>query len=132
VIVEADLSVPTPFKEPPMQYLLMIYRDEAALSSANQETVDRTMAAYAAYTDAMKKAGVYIGGNRLKPATSATTVRSSSGKTSISDGPFAETKEQLGGYYLIEAPDTDTALSWAARCPGAAHGSIEVRPVWMA
>src|SRR5215468_8145823 len=65
----------------PMQYLLMIYRDEAALSSANKETVDQTMAAYAAYTEAMKKAGVYIGANRLKPTTSATTVRSSSGKT---------------------------------------------------
>ena len=115
-----------------MQYLLMIYRDEAAMLSANKEAADRTMAAYAAYTEAMKKAGVYIGGNRLKPTNSATTVRNSAGKTNVSDGPFAETKEQLGGYYLIEAPDTDAALSWAARCPGASQGAIEVRPVWTA
>jgi hypothetical protein len=113
-----------------MQFLLMIYRNEAGMLSATKETMDRTIAAYAAYTEAMKKAGVYVGANRLKPTTTATTVRSSAGKTSVSDGPFAETKEQLGGYYLIEAPDADAALSWAARCPGAAQGAIEVRPVW--
>jgi len=113
-----------------MQYLLMIYRNESAVLSASKETAERTMAAYAAYTEAMQKAGVYVGGNRLKPTTSATTVRNPNGKTSVSDGPFAETKEQLGGYYLIDAPDLDAALSWAARCPGAAHGSIEVRPIW--
>ena len=115
-----------------MQFLLMIYGNETGMLSASKETSERTMAAYKAYTEAMKKAGVYLGGNRLKPTTTATTVRASNGKTSVSDGPFAETKEQLGGYYLIDAPDADAALSWAARCPGAAHGSIEVRPVWMA
>ena len=115
-----------------MQFLLMIYGNETGMLSASKETSERTMAAYKAYTESMKKAGVYLGGNRLKPTTSATTVRASNGKTSVSDGPFAETKEQLGGYYLIDAPDADAALSWAARCPGAAHGSIEVRPVWMA
>jgi hypothetical protein len=115
-----------------MQFLLMIYGNEAGMLSATKDTSERTMAAYKAYTEAMKKAGVYLGGNRLKPTTSATTVRASNGKTSVSDGPFAETKEQLGGYYLIDAPDADAALSWAARCPGAAHGAIEVRPVWTA
>jgi hypothetical protein len=91
---------------------------------------NQMMAAYTAYTEAMKKAGVYIGGNRLQPTTTATTVRNPDGKTSVVDGPYAETKEQLGGYYLIEASDLDAALSWAARCPGAAHGAIEVRPIW--
>jgi hypothetical protein len=113
-----------------MQYLLMIYGNEAGMLSATKEATERTIAAYKAYTEAMKKAGVYLGGNRLKPTTSATTVRASNGKTSVSDGPFAETKEQLGGYYLIDAPDADAALSWAARCPGAAYGAIEVRAVW--
>lgn len=115
-----------------MQYMLMIYGNEKAMLSASKEVAAKMMAAYTAYTEAMKKAGVYIGGNRLKPTASATTVRAPDGKTSVVDGPFAETKEQLGGYYMIEAPDLDSALSWAARCPGAAHGAIEVRPLWTA
>src|SRR5215471_4029791 len=114
-----------------MQFLLMIYGSETGMLSASKETSERTMAAYKAYTEAMKKAGVYLGGNRLKPTASATTVRASDGKTSVSDGPFAETKEQLGGYYLIDAPDADAALSWAARCPAARYGTVEVRPVWV-
>ena len=113
-----------------MQYMLMIYGNEKAMLSASKEVAAKIMAAYTAYTEAMKKAGVYIGGNRLKPTASATTVRAPDGKTSVVDGPFAETKEQLGGYYMIETPDLDSALSWAARCPGAAHGAIEVRPIW--
>jgi hypothetical protein len=117
-------------KELTMQYLLMIYRDEKQMLAASKENSERTMAAYAAYTEAMKKAGVYVGGNRLQPTTTATTVRNPNGKASVLDGPFAETKEQLGGYYLIDAPDLDAALSWAARCPGAAQGAIEVRAIW--
>jgi hypothetical protein len=117
-------------KEVSMQYMLLIYGNEAGMLSASKEVVGRMMAAYAAYTEAMTKAGVYIGGNRLQPTASATTVQAPAGKTNVLDGPFAETKEQLGGYYLIEAPDLDAALSWAGRCPGAAHGSIEVRPIW--
>ena len=113
-----------------MQYLLMIYRDEESVLGASKETTERMHAAYGAYTEAMKKAGVYVGGNRLQPTTTATTVRNPNGKASVLDGPFAETKEQLGGYYLIEAPDLDAALSWATRCPGATHGAIEVRPIW--
>ena len=113
-----------------MQYLLLIYGNESAMQSRDKETMGRVLAAYLAYVEAMKQAGVYVGSNRLKPTSTATTVRSPDGKTSVRDGPFAETKEQLGGYFLIEAPDLDAALSWAARCPGAAHGSIEVRPVW--
>ena len=113
-----------------MQYLLLIYRNEAAMLSASKEAAGQMTAAYAAYTEAMKKAGAYIGGNRLQATSTATTVRAPNGKSSVLDGPYAETKEQLGGYYLIEAPDIDAALSWAARCPAAAHGAIEVRPVW--
>jgi len=113
-----------------MQYLLTIYGNEKAMLSATKEKTGQMIAAYTAYTEAMKKAGVYVGANRLQPTNTATTVRNPDGKTSVVDGPYAETKEQLGGYYLIEAPDLDAALSWAARCPGAAHGAIEVRPIW--
>jgi hypothetical protein len=122
---------PQPTKERVMQYMLLIYRNETAVLSASKEVTSQLMAAYSAYTEAMKKAGVYIGGNRLQPTSSATTVRAPNGKSSVLDGPYAETKEQLGGYYMIEAPDLDAALTWAARCPGAAHGAIEVRPLWV-
>jgi hypothetical protein len=83
-----------------------------------------------AYTEAMKKAGVHVGGERLRPTSASSTVRVANGKTQVLDGPYAETKEQLGGYYMIDVPDLDAALSWAARCPGAAHGTMEVRPIW--
>jgi hypothetical protein len=83
-----------------------------------------------AYTEAAKSAGVLVGSNRLRPTNTATTVRVADGKTQVLNGPYAETKEQLGGYYLIDVPDLDAALSWAARCPGAEYGSIEVRPIW--
>ena len=113
-----------------MEYLLLIYSNESAMQKAPKEASAQMHNAYMAYTEAMQKAGVMVGGNRLRPATEATTVRSPNGKKTVLNGPFAETKEQLGGYYLIEAPDLDAALAWAARCPGAQHGSIEVRPVW--
>ena len=87
-------------------------------------------AAYVAYSEAMAKAGVVLGGNRLRPTSEATTVRVKDGKTEVLDGPYADTKEQLGGYYLLDVPDLDAALSWAARCPGAANGTIEVRAIW--
>lgn len=88
------------------------------------------MGAYNAYTQALQQAGVLVGGERLQPVAAATTVRVKSGKTEVLNGPYAETREQLGGYYTIEAPDLDAALGWAARCPGASHGTVEVRPVW--
>jgi hypothetical protein len=87
-------------------------------------------AAYMAYSEALAKSGAMLGGNRLRPTSSTTTVRVVDGKTQVLDGPYAETKEQLAGYYLIEVPDLDAALSWAARCPGASYGSMEVRPIW--
>jgi hypothetical protein len=117
-------------KEITMKYLLLIYGNEAAMLSASQETVGQMMAAYGAYTEAVKKAGILVGSNRLRPTASGTTVRVANGKTEVLDGPYAETKEQLGGYYMIDVPDLDAALSWAARCPGASHGAIEVRPIW--
>ena len=113
-----------------MKYLLLIYRNEAVISAATKEQTGQMMAAYGAYTEAMKKAGVMLGGERLQPIATATTVRLTKGKTEVLNGPYAETKEQLGGFYMIDAPDLDAALSWAARCPGASHGTIEVRPIW--
>lgn len=113
-----------------MQYLLLIYADEAGFKTASREDGERMYAAYGAYTQAMKAAGVLVAADRLQPTATASTVRVRNDKTEVLDGPYAETKEQLGGYYLVEVPDLDAALTWAARCPGASHGSIEVRPIW--
>ncbi|MBV8593427.1 MAG: YciI family protein, partial [Caulobacteraceae bacterium] len=88
------------------------------------------LAAYGAYVKAMSEAGVRLAGERLRPSTTATLVRVKDGKTQVLNGPYAETKEQLGGYFLIDAPDLDAAISWAARCPGAQEGTMEVRPIW--
>jgi hypothetical protein len=113
-----------------MQYLLMIYSDETAMLNQSEAETGQILAAYGAYTEAMGKAGILVGGNRLRPTTVATTVHVADGKTQVLNGPYAETKEQLGGYFLIDVPDLDAALSWAARCPGASHGTMEVRPIW--
>lgn len=113
-----------------MQYLLMIYGDESGLATAPKDAVTKMSADYTSYTQAMIKAGVFLGGERLKPSSSATTVRISGGKTNVLDGPYADTKEQLAGYYMIDVADIDKAIDWAARCPGASHGTMEVRPVW--
>jgi hypothetical protein len=113
-----------------MKYLLMVYGDEAAINAADKAETEQVLAAYKSYIDAMTKAGVVLGTNRLQFSSTATTVRVANGKTQVLDGPYAETKEQLGGYLLIDVPDLDTALSWAARCPGASRGTVEVRPIW--
>ena len=113
-----------------MQYLLLLYANESGFDSLTPEQQQQGYAAYVAYTEALKKAGALAGSNRLRPVNTATTVRTVDGKTQVLDGPYPDTKEQLGGYYLIEVPDMDAALSWAARCPGAGHGVIEVRPIW--
>jgi hypothetical protein len=122
---------PEPMTEDGMKYMLLIYRNEADMLAASKAQVEQMTGAYTAYTEAMRKAGVIVGGDRLQPVSAATTVRVADGKTKVLDGPYAETKEQLGGYYLIDVPDLDAALSWAARCPGASHGTIEVRPLWV-
>src|SRR5262245_15447819 len=113
-----------------MQYLLMIYNSEAGMAAAPPEGVKQMNAAYSAYRQALGKAGGVVGGHRPRPTTEATTVRVKNGKTEVLDGPYADTKEQLAGYYLIDVPDIDAALSWASRCPGASTGTMEVRPIW--
>jgi hypothetical protein len=113
-----------------MQYLLMLYSQEDGWSKMSEPEQQQAMAAYGAYSEALKKAGALVNSNRLKPTSTATTVRVADSKSQVLDGPYVDSKEQLGGYYLIEAPDLDAALSWASRCPGASHGVVEVRPVW--
>jgi hypothetical protein len=113
-----------------MQYLLMIYADENGWSQMTPAQQKEGVAAYNAYSEALKQAGVYKGSNRLQNTPSATTVRIANGKSQVLNGPYADTKEQLGGYFLIDVPDLDAALSWAARCPATSHGVVEVRPVW--
>jgi hypothetical protein len=113
-----------------MEYMLLIHADPAGFAALSEADAAAAMAAYTAYTEALGKAGINRGSNRLQPADMSTTVRVRGGKTEVLDGPFIETREQLGGYYLIDVPDLDVALSWAARCPGASHGSVEVRPIW--
>ena len=114
-----------------MQYMLLIYGDERATESASREQTNEIINAYMAYGQALSDAKVVVGSNRLRPTSAATTVRIAEGRTRVLDGPFAETKEQLGGYYLIDVPDLDAALSWASRCPGTRYGTVEVRPVWV-
>ena len=113
-----------------MQYLLTLYLDEAAWPKMTPEQQQQGIAAYRAYTEALMTAGAFKGSNRLQPSSTATRVRVADGKPLVQDGPFAETKEQLAGYFLIEATDLDSALQWAARCPAAGHGVVEVRPIW--
>lgn len=113
-----------------MKYMLLIYTSEAEYASMAKPELEARTGAYMAYAEAMQKAGVLRGGDRLKPASTGSTVRVAAGKTKVLDGPYAETKEQLGGYFMIEVPDLDQALSWAAKCPGASHGAVEVRPMW--
>lgn len=113
-----------------MKYLLMIHADEGARAAETESAAAEMLAAYGAYAGAMAQAGVMLGGERLRPTAAATTVRVRSGKTEVLNGPYADTREQLGGYFLIDVPDLDAALQWAARCPGAAHGAVEVRPTW--
>jgi hypothetical protein len=114
-----------------MQYMLAIYGDERAAESTPRVQMNEIVNAYMAYTKALQDAKVLVASNRLRPTSAATTVRTVDGQTKVLDGPFAETKEQLGGYYLIEVPDLDAALDWAKRCPAARYGTVEVRPIWV-
>ena len=112
-----------------MQYLLMIYRSEAELGTMNAADRKNMTAEYGVFTQSIIQSGHFKAGDGLQPTSTATTVRGRDGKTLTTDGPFAETREQLGGYYLVEAKDLNAALEIAARIPGAKTGSIEVRPV---
>jgi hypothetical protein len=112
-----------------MKYLCLIYDDEAKMATMSESDSNAFMGEYFAFTEGIKKSGHYLAGEALKPVNTATTVRMRNGKMSTTDGPFAETKEQLGGYYLIEARDLNDAMQVASRIPSARTGSIEVRPV---
>ena len=112
-----------------MQYLLMIYQNEAEYAKMDAAAGQKMLEEYGAFTQGIIQSGNFKAGDRLRPTTTATTVRVRDGKTLTTDGPFAETREQLGGYYLIEAKDLDEAIAIAARVPSAKFGSIEVRPV---
>lgn len=110
-----------------MRYMMLIHHDEAALAAALQKEL---FADYAAFNEALAKAGEgFAAGERLQPTSSATTVRQQAGKTDILDGPYADTKEQLAGYFLIDVADLDEAIAWARRCPSSRYGSIEIRPL---
>src|SRR5256714_1508649 len=116
-------------EEDAMQYTILVYETEAELAArTDAKRKDAYWGAYRAYTKALRDAGVMVGGAGLEPPRTATTLRQHDGKRRVQDGPFAETKEQLGGYYVIDVPSLEKALEWAARCPSAATGAAEVRP----
>ncbi len=113
-----------------MKYMALIYGEEKARQAMTQEELGAMMSAYTSYTEALQKAGKMVAGDALQDTPAATTIRATSGKTVTTDGPFAETKEQLGGYYIIDANDLDEAIEWASKIPVVAMGgTVEVRPV---
>ena len=112
-----------------MQYMCLIYDEENTWDNLPEDERNAVFAEYGSFTESIKGSGNYVAGDALQPTSTATTVRIRDGKTMVTDGPFAETKEQLGGYYLVEAKDVDEALKIAERIPSARYGSIEVRPV---
>ena len=110
-----------------MKFMLLIHGDEQAMNTNTNST--GMSPEYAAYNEALAKAGAMLGGERLQPTTTAASVRIRNGKTEVLDGPYAETKEQFGGFYIIEAADFDAAMDWVRQCPASMFGTIEVRPV---
>ena len=113
-----------------MKYLCLIYSDEKQVRAMPESQAKGMLAEYMAFGEGIRKSGHFLGGERLQPTQTATTIRSRNGKLSTTDGPFAETKEQLGGFYLIEARDLNDAIQVASKIPGTRIGSIEVRPIW--
>lgn len=113
-----------------MRYLCLIYTSEAEDAKRTPEQQEANMGAYFAFTKEINEAGVNAGGEALQPIASATSVRVRNGETITTDGPFAETKEQLGGYYMLDCENLDEAIKWASKIPGAKDGTIEVRPIW--
>lgn|SRR5512146_29558 len=113
-----------------MEYMLMIYADPVGFAALKPAEADAAMAAYAAFSEALEKEKVIVHSRRLKPTSESTTVHVDNGRSKVLNGPYVETKEQLGGYFVIDVPDLDAALKWAARCPGSHHGTVEVRPIW--
>jgi hypothetical protein len=121
---------PHTIEEGPMRYLLMICLDETAYAALSPEEAEASMAQYGKFYDEMSSRTVLEGGERLRPTADATTVRVRDGEVITSDGPFAETKEQIGGYYVVDCKDLDEAIEVASKIPGAQIGTIEVRPIW--
>lgn len=113
-----------------MNYLLLIYEDENVLHNRDQKTKNEIFEEYGSFTASIREGGQFVAGDALQPTSTATSVRVREGKAITTDGPFAETKEQLGGYYLVQAKDLDEAISIASRIPSARFGTIEVRPIW--
>ncbi|MEM8986821.1 MAG: YciI family protein [Pseudomonadota bacterium] len=111
-----------------MKYGLFLYEDEANFFGASEARQGEIIAAYMAYGEALNAAGVFVAGEALEPSKTGALVRMQGGVRDVQDGPFADVKEQLGGFYVIDVPDLDTALDWAAKCPAAEHGEVEVRP----
>jgi hypothetical protein len=128
-VIAARRLNPVPKQEVAVQYLCLIYSDESQWPKLPKDEHDRILGEYLGYLEDIRQSGHYLGCNRLQPTGAATTVRVRSGRLTTTDGPFAETKEQLGGYFLLEAHDLNEAIQLAARIPGARYGSIEVRPV---
>jgi hypothetical protein len=112
-----------------MQYILLNYVREDGWTALTKTEQAEGLAAYMAYSEALRKAGVLRGSIGLQPSSTATTVRLADGKPQVLDGPYADTKEQFGGYFIIDVADLDAALAWAARCPAVGHGVVEVRPL---
>lgn len=114
-----------------MQYIFLLYGDESMDRDmpTTPEGIEAMMKPWIEYTEALEEAGVYIAGEALQPTEMATTLTTATGETVTTDGPYAATKEQLGGFYLVNCKDLDEALHWAAKCPGAAYGNVEVRPI---
>ena len=112
-----------------MQFGLLIYHSQEEFAMRENDYNHPHLGAWRAYHKALVEAGVYVGGNALEVPETATTVRFREGKRHVQDGPYAETKEQLGGFIILEVPSIDAALEWAARCPGASIGAVEVRPL---
>ena len=112
-----------------MKYALLIYSDESQQAAATEAESEKVMGEYFAYSSEIFASGAMKGGDALQPSGTATTVRVRDGERLVTDGPFAEAREQLGGFFLVDVENLDDALEWAARCPGARYGTVEVRPV---
>lgn len=113
-----------------MQVVLMIHAEEAAWGAMSPERQTSLMGAYRAYSEALAAAGAMAGANRLRPSAEAVTLRLQDGTPQVLDGPYVETREQFGGYYVLEVPDMPAAIAWAAKCPALEHGAVELRPVF--
>jgi hypothetical protein len=113
-----------------MEFLMIIHADENGWNALTPEQQQAGAQAYFKYADDLREKGQFVGSNRLRPVKQAKTVRLQNGKAVVTDGPFAESKEQIGGYYVIKAADIQEAVKIAEKCPGASHGVVEVRPIW--